>query len=163
MKVLFLDFDGVINTCMWYWKEDGTLGTRYNFPNHGCVNNWQAVQWVSEFCQKYDFKIVISSTWRRGSTLSELKEILKNSGLRNGIEVVGKTPILDWKYSKRGDEISLYLEQHPEVTEYIIFDDDSDMTVHMGRLIQTDGSAGFGIKEFGMASKLVDLSENIVE
>ena len=60
-RVLFLDYDGVVNTPM--WNEKGTI-CRYNMPKDGKVNNFQAVQWISEFCQKFHFQIVVTSTWR---------------------------------------------------------------------------------------------------
>ena len=65
MNVVFLDFDGVVNTPWWSRDESGDLKCKYNFPFDGKVNNWQAVQWVSEFCEKYNYDIVISSTWRK--------------------------------------------------------------------------------------------------
>lgn len=54
MNVLFLDYDGVVNTPM--WDDDGKRCT-FNFPSDNKVNNFQCVQWVSEFCQRYDYKI----------------------------------------------------------------------------------------------------------
>ena len=62
-RVVFLDYDqdGVVNTSMWNGK--GTRCT-YNFPSDNKVNNFQAVQWLSEACQKFHYDIVVTSTWR---------------------------------------------------------------------------------------------------
>jgi hypothetical protein len=69
-----------------------------------------------------------------------------------GVEVIGNTP--DLYDSKRGDEISAYLKEHPEVTNYLIFDDDADMTIHMNRLVKCDGLVGFTLREYTHAETL---------
>jgi hypothetical protein len=156
MNVIFLDYDGVVNTPM--WNEDGTR-CRYNFPKDNKVNNFQAVQWVSEFCQKYGYSIVVSSTWRMDSNY---KECLVNGGLRAGIEILGRTEICkDVKdsytgiYVTRGVEIEQYLEQHPEVDEYLIFDDDDGLWEYqIEHLVLTDGTAGFTMNDFNKAVRL---------
>ena len=119
MNVLFLDYDGVVNTII--WNENGTKAD-YNHSYHGKVNNFQAVQWLSEACQKFHYDIVVTSTWRWDPNY---KECLINGGLRDGIEILGRTPDLDGQ--PRGAEIKKYIEEHPEIKYYVIIDDDSDM------------------------------------
>ena len=68
-RVLFLDYDGVVNTLM--WNDKGTR-VSYNFPKDNKVNNFQAVQWVSEFCLKCKYDIVVTSSWREDSNYKEL-------------------------------------------------------------------------------------------
>lgn len=46
-KVIFLDYDGVVNTPM--WDTDGKHCS-YAHPGDNKVNNFQAVQWLSEAC-----------------------------------------------------------------------------------------------------------------
>lgn len=149
MNVIFLDFDGVVNTLMWKCRN-GKYSCEYNFPEDGSVNNYQAVQWVSEFCQEYGYSIVISSTWRNDG-LDVCKKCLVNGGLREGIKVIGVTPILN---KQRGDEISAWLKENPEVNGYLIFDDDRDMTVHMDRLVLCDSFVGFGLDQYSEAVTL---------
>ena len=140
IRVLFLDYDGVVNTLM--WNEAGTKCT-YNHPEDGKVNNFQAVQWVSEFCQKYKYDIVVTSTWRR---FENWRECLINGGLRKGINIIGCTDIMN---DKRGKEIKRYLEQHPEIKHYIIVDDEAYgiLPEQKKYLVETNGSVGFGITE----------------
>ena len=140
-RVLFLDYDGVVNTPMWNSK-----GTRcqYAFPSDGKVNNFQAVQWISEFCQRFKYDIVVTSTWRMDLNY---KECLENGGLRNTIRILGKTPMLDNRF--RGQEISEYLQAHPEIKYYIIVDDEGDMLEEqMEHFVQTNPDFGFGISDF---------------
>lgn len=146
VKVVFLDYDGVVNTPM--WNEDGTHCS-YNFPQDNKVNNFQAVQWVSEFCQKYHYSIVVSSTWRMDSNY---KECLINGGLRDGIEIIGRTKILN---KTRGSEIEQYLKEHPEVDNYLIFDDEEDFFDYQySHLVLTDGVAGFTMNNLSEAARL---------
>jgi hypothetical protein len=74
------------------------------------------------------------------------------SELKDGVKVIGVAPIIYDAY--RGDEITTYLKQHPEVDNYLIFDDDSDMTVHMNRLIKCNGLVGFTLNEYKKAETL---------
>ena len=117
--MIFLDYDGVVNTPM--WNEKGT-SCRYNFPSDGKVNNFQAVQWLSEACKKFHYDIVVTSTWR---THANYQECLINGGLREGIEILGKTERLSVETGwARGHEIQKYLEDHPEIKYFMIVDDE---------------------------------------
>ena len=117
-RVVFLDYDGVVNVPM--WNDKGT-SSRYNFPSDGKVNNFQAVQWLSEACQKFHYDIVVTSTWR---SHANYKECLINGGLRDGIQILGKTVSLSYEHpypeKTRGWEIKKYLEEHPEIKYYVI-------------------------------------------
>jgi hypothetical protein len=125
------------------WNEDGTVCS-YGFPKQGKVNNFQAVQWLSEACQKFGYDIVVTSTWRLDNNY---KECLINGGLRKGIEVLGRTPRLSDQ--PRGTEIKAYLEEHPEIQYYVIVDDEADMLPEqMGHFIMTNGDTGFNLSEF---------------
>jgi len=154
-NVIFLDYDGVVNIPMWKRDENGKYFCSFNFPSDCKVNSYQGCQWVSEFCLNYEYSIVVSSTWRKNNNY---KECLKMGGLRDGIEILGKTPEI-WhddtgERTYRGEEISQYLKEHPDIDGYLIFDDDSDMTVHMNRLVKCDGSVGFTIREYQEAVTL---------
>lgn len=145
MRVIFLDYDGVVNTPM--WDENGEH-CRFNFPQDNKVNNFQCVQWVSEFCQKYRYDIVVSSTWRFDENY---KECLVNGGLRAGINIIGKT--CDLPNQTRGDEIKQYLSEHPEITDFLIFDDEADMGDLADHLIECNTDIGFGMAEFFQAQR----------
>lgn len=140
-RICFLDYDGVVNTPM--WNTEGTCCS-YGFSKEGKVNNFQAVQWLSEACQKFGYDIVVTSTWR---LWDNYKECLINGGLRTGIEVLGRTPQL--RGQPRGAEIKKYLDEHPEILYYVIVDDESDMLPEqMGHFIMTNGDTGFNLSEF---------------
>lgn len=137
MNVVFLDYDGVVNTAM--WTPDGKH-CLFNYPHDGSVNNFQAVQWLSEFCQNCEYSIVVSSTWR---TAENYQECLINGGLRDGINILGRTPFLSG--SNRGAEIKKWIDEHPGVENYVILDDDvfNDFYIlHGEHVVQCDVCVG---------------------
>lgn len=148
MNVLFLDYDGVVNNPLWYKRADKWFNN-YSYPQDNKVNDIQAVQWVSEFCEKYNYSIVIISTWRFEDNY---KECLINGGLRDSINIIGKTPYI-WN-GCRGDEISQWLKEHPEVDNFIIFDDESNMGDLVDHLVLCKSSAGFREEEYLEAERL---------
>lgn len=148
MKVIFLDFDGVLNSSASFLMEsrkkralaltspEEAKEYRVNATfSEVCASNFQ---YILDKCP--EVKIVISSTWRMQHTMEELTRQLDNYGIDSS-RVIGKTPRACsgrlFLPAPRGDDISEYLESHPEVTDYVILDDNSDMTVHMDKLVKT--------------------------
>lgn len=84
-------------------------------------NKWR---WLAYFCNKYGYKICISSVWKdhfKPSSLWEL--VLQSYGFKPGTFI----GITKNHRTLRGSEIKEFLDEHPEITEYAIVDDDSDM------------------------------------
>ena len=148
MNIVFLDYDGVVNNIIWD-PEKGRAD--YSHPFMGKVNNFQACQWLSEFCEKYDYKIVVTSTWRLHPNY---KECLIAGGLRDGIEILGYVGRLS---EGRGAEIMEYLSQHPEIEKWLVLDAEdcsegfSEIAEHQV-LCLTNG--GFNLEEFEQAKRL---------
>ena len=142
MKVCFLDFDGVFtltHTCY-------LLG--------GYVDH-TAVQILNKFLVDNEFKIVISSTWRKGSSALELSSYLNLSGFNSGLLFYDdfKTKSLS---GFRGEEIAEWLSRHPEVQNYIIVDDDDDMLPdQLGNFIHVDATIGFSFRDYHRALSVV--------
>lgn len=154
MKVIFLDFDGVINShqsaTFWHNKRD-----QAKWENE-MYSSWQGTLFeylAHEFCpialsnveelfrRVPDLKIVVSSTWRLGNSVEALKKILSGAPLV-AAAVIDRTPVL--RDGPRGNEIQNWLDSHPEVTEYAIIDDDSDMLdSQQDRFVHTSELHGF--------------------
>jgi len=100
-----------------------------------------------------DLKIVVSSTWRLGETVESLKKILFPAKLVADA-VISVTPRLAWGI-ERGLEIQDWLDRHPEVTRFVIVDDDDDMAHLKHRLVLTDALHGFQYKDMLAANKLL--------
>lgn len=150
MRVIFLDIDGVVNTLMISREPIGKgLGRikRGEFyfdlcsPSDGRVSNTQAVLWLEKICRDNDCKLVLSSTWRNGH-YTEAINALYNSGLSRDIKFIGKTPYLG---TERGEEIAAFLRGHPEITSFVILDDDSDMGDLIEHLVKTDVYTGINM------------------
>ena len=141
MNVIFLDFDGVVNTPVW-----DTIDREFkmNMPYHGFVNNRDAVEWIEAFCQIYDFNVVVSSDWRLNKNW---RECLLCGGFMDSERVIDRTPHFPPTSEKygRGHEIQTWLDEHPEVKNFLIVDDDiSEMLPeHKKHIIHTDEEIGF--------------------
>ena len=145
MKIIFLDYDGVVNTLIFDSKRDEPY---FNFPKDNKVNNFQAVCWLNKLCLENDAKIVVTSTWRN---YENYKECLYNGGLSKNIEILGKTDDLG---TKRGYEIQKWLDDNKnlEIKEFVILDDEDDM-VNLGeKLVQTDTYIGITYHTYNTAA-----------
>ena len=135
-RILFLDYDGVVDAPM--WNERGTK-VSCGFPEDGKVNNFQAVQWVSTFCQTCKFGIVVTSSWREEKNY---RECLIEGGLRKNIVIAGVLPINETK--SRGELIRDYLLSNPEIKYYVIADDEEDLLPEqLPHLVKTNPLYGF--------------------
>lgn len=117
MRVVFLDIDGVLNNIA--------------SAAEGVDIIPEKVILVRQLCKATDAHIVISSTWRIIHSLEFLREMLYRTGLKCGSkygQVIDVTP--DSTKGHRGTEIQQWLDEHPEVTDFVILDDDSDMLDH---------------------------------
>lgn len=102
MNIIFLDIDGVLN---------------YNFS--------KPTKWNKNICErfnnlmiKYNYKIVITSTWRHHYNIQQLQEIFNNNGIYS--DIIGTTGAI---YSgDRGEEITDYLD-NGFIKNYIVIDD----------------------------------------
>lgn len=128
--LIFLDFDGVLNSQLWYVKTKGSR-ERDDLDT-------QAISFLNELIAETGAKVVVSSTWRLGRTVEELQEILDRNGFKG--EIIGKTR--DLRLGEHGDcvlrgnEILCWIKENPiecggcaywEYKNYVILDDDSDM------------------------------------
>ena len=148
MRIIFLDYDGVVNT-LWFQEVDGE--PNFNFPDMTQVNNTQAIAWLNKLYREYNYSIVVSSTWRY---FNNYKEALYNAGLNKDIIILGSTPRGEFN-ERRGDEIQRWLDTNPqhEIEDFIILDDDSDMKHLMSHLIKTDSITGFTFHEYNKIRK----------
>lgn len=129
MKVIFLDFDGVLNSsdnqaAMGYEKKTENTEIIYGFTmdEYGVLFDERCVRWLSYIVGVTRSKFVISSTWRLMG-LEKLKAMWKHRDLPG--EVIGVTP---WHLDtdKRGDQIKYWLQSN-KVDSYCIIDDVNEM------------------------------------
>lgn len=152
-KIIFLDFDGVITTLKTRWKID-----------------MNKVKIINDICDRTDAKIVVTSSWRIGyrGVVSAFHKFLKQYFIKNQYldhfkkefdkfidNIVGMTE----SGSYRGNEIKFYMNEHPEIDNYVILDDDSDMLdKQLFNFVQTDTYEGITERD---AKLCVDILNNI--
>lgn len=134
MKVIFIDFDGVINT----------VQDKYDLAIDGISEETakeritKRIKILADACKENDAKVVIESAYKEKidpETLESNVEWIQdylNILKENGVEVIGRTPCLEefredykdlppiWKEY----EILEYLRRHPEIDYYCVIDDD---------------------------------------
>ncbi len=152
MKIVFLDFDGVINSRKWFnslhdkSKEDALILVETDE-----IFDPSAVELINQLIEKTEAKVVVSSSWRINHTLEELNKILKEFGAR--FEAIDVTLRL---YEERGIEIQTYLDylssKNENVESFVIIDDDSDMahfrnTKHFIKTTFQDGFTEWHLEE----------------
>lgn len=142
-RIVFLDFDGVlVNHKSWHVRSNGHA-----------TGDPSCVEALNRITAKTGAEIVVSSTWRLGTPVAELRGILKSWGVeasvigatpclirdirRNGVELAAAEP--------RGKEIQKWLDEHGqrwEIESFVILDDDSDMAHLMPFLVNTQFDTG---------------------
>ena len=110
MKVIFLDFDGVLNSDEYFERTKDDKINRSEFD----VNSLKILR---EIISLTDAKIVVTSTWKELRRFDKVKEYLKSQG----ILVYDTTRKIDFK---RGEESRDYLSLHKDISEFVIVDDE---------------------------------------
>lgn len=129
MKVLFLDFDGVLNI----WPAPSRSGV---FHKLSCLNLDFLLNKVP------DLKIVVSSSWRTFG-LEAVRDVLKSNGIdpRKVIDITGHEDAPN-AWNHRGFQVQKWLERHPDVKGFAILDDESDFEPLLHKLVKTDRFTG---------------------
>ena len=150
--IIFLDFDGVVETIYWEQDENGVWDFNVHKSGRNELNNKQAIGWLNELYKRCPYDIVVSSTWRIGMSVEELQNLITKSGFNPAIQVIGKTPIL---HQQRGLEIQQWIDEHEYTGKFTIVDDDSDMCHLLPLLVRCDCQLGFTIYDYNKALSLL--------
>lgn len=151
MKILFLDIDGVITSAR-------ANGFRDFDPF--------AVHCITWACKEAGYRIVLSSTWRFADyDVQDFWQEIFDGLFHDDWRTPDKTRKLEngiWIAKIRGDDVAAWLEKHPEVTEYIILDDDSDfLPEQKERVVFTDLHNGLLHHHFDTMRKLMKIPDNV--
>lgn len=150
MKIIFLDFDGVISTYEKGWRFDV-----------------EKIELLKEIVDKTDAKIVVTSSWKRGFT--EVDNFIKSFYDKPRNKDLKNVTIFDWfaksiyditdnNGSWRGDEIQRWIDKHnEEIESYVILDDDSDFRDNqLFNFVQTDTYEGITSREVKLCIKILN-------
>ena len=142
MKIIFLDFDGVINPLTFHHSSAG-------FSQSACSN----VQSVLD--KDPTVRIVVSSAWRRLG-IEKVREILKENGI-DPTKVVDITEERGgWMPENRAHQIKAWLKAHPEVEKFVVLDD-YPMPKLADNYVKCNGYVGFTQKDAEIALKILSL------
>lgn len=151
MKVIFLDFDGVITI----------PDTKWNI-------SLSHVKRIKKICDQTGAKLVISSSWQRYAGIKNETREERVANWLNGILMKNvKGPIKkffeDYTYDMsgrfygefgnvRGSDIKSWLIRNPNVDNYVIIDDEGDMLdEQLFNFVQTDWVFGIQDREVKLA------------
>ncbi len=129
VKIIFLDIDGVMNR-----RE---TAPRNRFVGFDPV----PVNCLNEILAATGASIVVTGALGRSMYLDDLKLFFQHSGI-SGDLIVGVTAFLG---GTRGEDISAWLEEHPDHRKcYIVIDDagPEDIRPHCSRFIKTNWETG---------------------
>lgn len=164
--LIFLDVDGVLNSTRTACAFDG-----YGFPPANDATDLMrsdlrldpvAVGLVRRLVESVGASIVISSTWRLGSTPEVFRRIFKAYGWANA-PVIDMTPNLafvapserkgdPFDRKQRGEEVRAWLEENrpDRLPPYVILDDFTDFYDDQP-LVLTNPDIGLSFKDYQQA------------
>ena len=145
MRVIFCDIDGVL----WVYRK-GELDPG-DALDLGAVSQLNR---ILEACP--DVRIVISSSWRIVHQLEWIRDHFERYGLPYRDRIIDKTP-WNGQDQTRGQEIQQWLTAHPDVTDFVILDDERDMDHLMPHLFHTLMSQGLMA---GIADEIIHHFDN---
>lgn len=155
MKILFLDMDGVVNSHESFHlnhvarlEEREKRGEGAEFAPEFCFPmghiHAPLVARLNRIIAATNCQIVISSAWRIGHSPIEIGGYLAKKGFEYASKIIDRTG--QDSINARGGEIQTWLDEHPEVTQYVILDDDSEDIIgsyttkhHHDNFVKIDG------------------------
>lgn len=116
MKIIFLDFDGVMDTA--YYDNFLHKNSLPEIDKYGIVFDPYCIKNLKYIIDNTRADIVISSTWKDDMTYNEILDMWKDRNLPGFVTDV--TPTVS---RHRGNEIDAWLEECRDTCRYAIIDD----------------------------------------
>lgn len=146
MKILMLDFDGVLNTTP--RTAHNPESSKGKFYRPAVINLEYLLNKIPEL------KIVVSSHWRCLG-LEKVREIMKENGIDSNrvLDITGNEKC-DGR--EREFQIAHWLAEHSEVDKFVIFDDDKDFNALKPKLVKINPSVGLTQANVEKAMEILD-------
>lgn len=157
--IIFLDVDGVLNSHQWF-KSQERKSVIETIEGHIDSN---AVRRLNTMVEQTGAKVVVSSTWRKGTLMDVLLKMLKQHGFTG--EVIGKTGRSSCDDCVRGNQIHRWMKDNiPDYWQfrrYVILDDDGDMLYWQRHNFVQTSSEGGGLTDKHMQRAIEILNGNV--
>ncbi len=145
MRIIFLDFDGVLVPLV---DENKKLR-----PARASSD---AIEMLNLLVESSNAKLVVSSSWKAHKDVRELASMLKTWGVKG--EVLDKTPTIN--SGLRGEEIVAWLAGRFDVDSFVILDDEvKTMYPLEERLVRTSGIRGLTWENVVEATRILEPNE----
>lgn len=166
MKVIFLDFDGVLNSLRtmvgFKGKPSWPLTERHELSSYHPNLDPVAVGLLKRTVEETGAKIVVSSTWRLSSSLRNFHTIFDYYDWNTAEIVIGVTGQVKFddpsEYSRhgRGTECLQWIElwnktKNDKIEDYVCIDDDRDFTDEQkanGNFIHVKADYGLSVEHY---------------
>jgi hypothetical protein len=159
VRVLILDIDGVLNSK----RSELALGNDGHFPRDAMRvserrRDFQELRDTAKFdpiavgilrriLLETQCKVVLSTTWRLMVPIEDFNQLFLAYDLP--LVIIDKTGKAKPGATIRGREIQMWLDNHPEVSSYLILDDEALVhSYQLEHLIQTDPKIGLNIGDY---------------
>ena len=118
MKIIFLDFDGVMDTSYYdhILSKEGKPGN----DQYGAIFDPYCIRNLKRIIEETEADIVVSSSWKYMMGYQDFLNMWKDRGLPGFITDVTPNPV---DRRKRGDEIDAWIEECKTECQYVIIDD----------------------------------------
>lgn len=143
MRVVFLDFDGVLNHPGVYAEVERRRGLGPENLAKFTEAEWldpALVRRVGELALRAGAIVAVLSTWRQRFRRTQLCEILRSRGLPDGVPVDACE-----RGCTKEEAVRRYLDRWDgtsrEIESYVVLDD-SGLAMDPRRLVRTDGAVG---------------------
>ncbi len=142
MKIIFLDIDGVLN---------GDLTHSERNP-YGILIDDTRLDLIKHIIDKTGAKIVLSTSWKEhweksDDKCDEIGREIRRRFEEKEISILDKTPK---RWNDRKQEIVDWLEEHSEVTSFVVMDDTPFEEGILKQHFVLTSSFRYGIDEFDM-------------
>jgi hypothetical protein len=153
--VVFLDFDGVMNSKMWFETHHEELKDLPFLERASKELDPQLVARVKRIVDDADAEVVISSSWRILHSAEQLGDILTECGWFMP-PIIGVTPrAIPGPYStERGVEVNMWLTEKKFRGAHVILDDGTDFLPGQP-LVQTEWEIGITEEDVDRALKIL--------
>ena len=125
MKVIFLDFDDVLNSertaICWGWGPNRHASRQLDENIENPRLDAVAVALIRKLCEKTNAKIVLTTSWRLRFSIQAFIDMFSKYYDWHDASIIDITHQLRIQPS-RGCEVIDWLEDHNEITHYVIID-----------------------------------------